>query len=61
MQSTILYIKYIYKDSKKKFRLNLNNKSLASTYIHENVHKIPLDSNQCVNLMYIIDKLLETK
>lgn len=57
----IVYKIYFIKTQKKKFRLNLNNKSLASTYIHENVHKIPLDSNQCVNLMYIIDKLLETK
>lgn len=47
----IVYKIYFLKTQKK--RLNLNNKSLASTYmyIHENVHKIPLDSNQCVNLM----------
>lgn len=61
MQSTILYIKYIYKDSKKLFKLNLNNKSTSSTYIHGHVLKIPLDTNQCENLTFIIDKLLETK
>lgn len=34
MQSTILYIKYIFKDTKIMFKLNLNNQSVSSTYMY---------------------------
>lgn len=34
MQSTILYIKYILKDTKIMFKLNLNNQSVLSTYMY---------------------------
>lgn len=45
MQSTILYIKYIFKDTKIMFKLNLNNQSVSSTCTY-NVIKLPLDTDQ---------------
>lgn len=42
MQSTILYIKYIFKDTKIMFKLNLNtsNKSVSSTYMYIQCYQI---------------------
>lgn len=40
MQSTILYIKYIFKDTKIMFKLNLNNQSVSSTYMYIQCYQI---------------------